>query len=85
MGTNIAAGLIVAAALALMWLGRHGPPVAPERPKAPPEPDAFTEALGQGVAAVAGLMVTLAGLCWLLILLGIFLAPLALVLAWVVR
>jgi hypothetical protein len=37
------------------------------------------------VAAVAGLMVTLAGLCWLLILLGIFLAPLALVLAWVVR
>lgn len=75
----LGAALMIAPALALMWLGSRAPSPVPRQTPAAASRDAEWLALPfQAVGA-------LAGLCWLAIGLCVFLAPLALLVLWVVR
>lgn len=72
--------VLLAVIVFIFWNGiRAGydmPVVAPQRPS---EDSSAGGAIGDAV----GLVVTLASLCWCLVFLALFLAPLALLLMWV--
>ncbi len=54
------------------------PATPPQRPSEPSD-------AGGAIGAAVGLVVTLASCCWLLVCLAVFLAPLGLLVMWVLR
>ncbi len=76
----LTAAALMALPLGLIWLGYRFPP--PQRPKERPEPGPLTQAAGEALGAAVGLVGVSAGLCWVVLCLALFLAPLVL-LVWV--